>query len=193
MSQAERLRRALSAAPREPLLPGDLPEVRTAAATAAAVLIALTDRAQPGVILTVRRENMRTHAGQIAFPGGRIDPGEDAPAAALREAQEEIALNPNEVDVIGVIERYRTVTGYDVTPVLALIPPDLPLHPHEFEVADWFEAPLDFLLDPANHQRRSALFAGKERHYYEIEWNGRRIWGATAAMTINLARRLQWT
>lgn len=192
MSQAERLRQALSVPPREPLLPGDLPDLFQAPVTPAAVLIAITDRPEPGVILTVRREDMRTHAGQIAFPGGRIDPGEDAAAAALREAHEEIALDPAEVDVIGVIQPYRTVTGYDVTPVLGVIAPDLPLHAHEFEVADWFEAPLDFLVDPANHQRRSALFAGKERHYYEIDWNGRRIWGATAAMTINLARRLQW-
>ena len=179
--------------PHEDLLPGDLPDGRTDAAMPAAVLIAVTDRIEPGVILTVRREDMRTHAGQIAFPGGRMDAGEDAAAAALREAQEEIALDPAEVQIIGALDPYHTVTGYNVTPVLAVIPPGLPLHPHEFEVADWFEAPLDFLLDPANHQRRSALFAGRERDYYEIDWNGRRIWGATAAMTINLARRLQWS
>ena len=191
MTAAERLRRALSEAAREPLLEGDLPEVLTGSCTPAAVLIAVTERPEPGVILTVRRDHLRTHAGQIAFPGGRIDPGEDAVAAALREAQEEIALDPAEVDVLGAIPPYRTVTGYAVTPVLGVVPPDLPLHPHESEVADWFEAPLDYLLDPGNHQRRSALFAGRERHYYEIDWNGRRIWGATAAMTINLARRLQ--
>jgi 8-oxo-dGTP pyrophosphatase MutT (NUDIX family) len=191
MSQAERLRSALSG-PGEPLLEGDLPEVRAEACIPAAVLIAVTDRPEPGVILTVRRDHMRTHAGQVAFPGGRIDPGEDAVAAALREAQEEIALDPSQVEVVGALAPYRTVTGYEVTPVLGVVAPDLPLHPHEFEVADWFEAPLAYLLDPANHQRRSALFAGKERHYYEIDWNGRRIWGATAAMTINLARRLEW-
>ena len=159
----------------------------------AAVMIAVTERPEPGVILTVRREHMRTHAGQIAFPGGRQDPGEAAVAAALREAQEEILLDPAEVDVIGEIEPYRTVTGYIVTPVVGVIPPDLPLEPHEHEVADWFEAPLDFLLDPANQQRRSALFQGVERHYYEIVWNERRIWGATAAMIVNLSRRLQWS
>ena len=110
----------------------------------------------------------------------------------LREAQEEILLDPAAVDVIGAIEPYRTVTNYRVTPVIGVIPPDLPLEPHEHEVADWFEAPLAFLLDPANQQRRSALFQGRERHYYEIDWNGRRIWGATAAMIVNLSRRLQW-
>ena len=192
MNSAERLRSALSEPGPEPLLEGDLAEIVMDACIPAAVLIAVTDRPEPGVILTVRRDHLRTHAGQVAFPGGRVDPGEDAVAAALREAQEEIALDPSQVDLVGALAPYRTVTGYEVTAVVGVIPPDLPLHPHEFEVADWFEAPLAHLLDPANHQRRSALFAGKERHYYEIEWNGRRIWGATAAMTINLARRLQW-
>jgi len=160
---------------------------------AAAVLIAITDRPAPGVILTVRREHMRTHAGQIAFPGGRVDPGEDAVAAALREAHEELVLDPAAAEVVGTLEPYRTVTGYHATPVIAVIPPDVPLTPHEHEVADWFEAPLAYLLDRAHHQRQSALFQGRERHYYEIHWNERRIWGATAAMIINLSRRLQWS
>lgn len=159
---------------------------------AAAVLIAVTDRPRPGVILTVRREHMRTHAGQVAFPGGRVDLGEDAIAAALREAREEILLDPAAVDLVGTIETYRTITGYLVTPVVGVIPPELSLEPHEPEVADWFEAPLDFVLDPAKQERRSALFQGRERHYYEIRWNDRRIWGATAAMIVNLSRRLQW-
>jgi 8-oxo-dGTP pyrophosphatase MutT (NUDIX family) len=169
-----------------------LPELRAKAEVEAAVLIAVTDRPEPGLILTVRREDMRTHAGQIAFPGGRIDPGEDAVAAALREADEELLLPPRAVDVVGSLEPYRTVTGYIVSPLLGIIPPDLPLEPHEQEVADWFEAPLSFVLDPANQERRSALFQGRERHYYEIVWNDRRIWGATAAMIVNLSRRLQW-
>jgi 8-oxo-dGTP pyrophosphatase MutT (NUDIX family) len=192
VSLAERLRAALEAPACEPPLDGDFPELRAQADVDAAVLIAITDRPSPGVILTLRRENLRTHAGQVAFPGGRIDPGEDAVAAALREAQEEILLDPAVVDVAGSIEPYRTVTGYRVTPVVAAIPPDLPLQPHEHEVADWFEAPLDFILDPANQQKRSALFQGVTRHYYEIIWNNRRIWGATAAMIVNLSRRLQW-
>ena len=193
MSLAQRLREALAIEPAEPPLEGDLPEIRSEADVAAAVLVAITDRPQPGVVLTVRREHLRTHAGQIAFAGGRIDPGEDAVAAALREAQEEILLDPKQVDIIGAVDTYRTVTGYIVTPVLGVIPPDLPLEPHEHEVAAWFEAPLAFLLDAANHQRRSALFQGRERHYYEINWSGRRIWGATAAMIVNLSRRLQWS
>jgi 8-oxo-dGTP pyrophosphatase MutT (NUDIX family) len=193
MKLAERLRAALAAESPQPLLEGDLPEVRTHADVPAAVLMAITDRAEPGVILTVRREHMRTHAGQVAFPGGRLDPGEDAVAAALREAHEEIGLDPREVDVVGEMEPYRTVTGYVVTPVLAVIPPDLPLEPHEHEVADWFEAPLAFILSTANQKQHSALFQGRERHYWEILWNERRIWGATAAVIINLSRRLQWS
>lgn len=193
MSLFERLRAALAQPASQPPLEGDLAEVREAADVAAAVLIAVTDRAEPGVILTVRRENLRTHAGQIAFPGGRVDPGEQATAAAVREAHEELLLDPAAVELVGAIEPYRTVTGYVVTPVLGVVPPDLPLTPHEHEVADWFEAPLGFVLDPANQQRQSALFQGRTRHYYEILWEGRRIWGATAAMLVNLSRRLQWS
>jgi 8-oxo-dGTP pyrophosphatase MutT (NUDIX family) len=189
---AQELKEALAVAAAQSPLEGDLPELHSSADLDAAVLIAITERPQPGVILTVRREHLRTHAGQIAFPGGRLDPGEDATAAALREAHEELGLDPADVEVVGAIEPYRTVTGFVVIPVVAAVPPDLPLFPHEQEVADWFEAPLDFLLDPANQQRRSALFGGRTRHYYEIIWNERRIWGATAAMIVNLSRRLQW-
>jgi len=192
MMLAARLRDALARPPIEPPLEGDLPELRAQADVAAAVLIAITDRPEPGVILTVRREHMRTHAGQIAFPGGRIDPGEDAVAAAIREAHEEVLVPPQLVEVVGAIEPYRTVTGYVVTPVLGVLPPDIALEPHEHEVADLFEAPLGYLLDPSNQRLRSALFQGRTRHYYEIVWNDRRIWGATAAMIVNLSRRLQW-
>lgn len=157
----------------------------------AAVLIAVTDRPQPGVILTVRREHLRAHAGQIAFPGGRLDANEDHVTAALREAQEEIALDPAEVRVIGSADPYRTITGYRVVPILGAIPPDLALAPHEEEVADLFEAPLSFLLDPANHRQMSAEFQGETRHYWQIDWQDRRIWGATAAMIVNLSRRLE--
>ena len=189
---AERLGAALAAAPARPPLAGDHPELRAIASHEAAVLIAITDRPEPGLLLTVRREHLRTHAGQVAFPGGRLDPGEDAVSAALREAHEEILLEPASVDLVGTLDPYRTVTGYVVTPVLGVVAPDLPLQPHEHEVADLFEAPLAFLLDPANHQRRSALLQARERHYYEILWNDRRIWVATAAMIVNLSRRLQW-
>lgn len=193
MSLADRLRSALSAPAAVAPLEGDLPELRAEADIRAAVLVAVTDRADPGVILTVRREHLRTHAGQVAFPGGRIDPGEEAEQGALREAHEELGLEPSAVEIVGSLEDYRTVTGYVVSPVIGVIAPDLPLAPHEHEVADWFEAPLAHLLDPANQQPQSALFQGQTRHYYEIDWNGRRIWGATAAMIVNLSRRLQWS
>jgi len=188
----ERLRASLALEPRDGLLPGDLMEGATDAGKDAAVLVAVTDRDEPGVIFTVRREHLRTHAGQVSFPGGRCDPGEGAVAAALREADEEISLPQAIVDVWGTADRYRTITGYCVTPVVGLIPPDLQLAPHEHEVADWFEAPLSFVLDAANQQRMGAEFQGRTRHYYEINWQGRRIWGATAAMLVNLRRRLEW-
>ena len=188
----ERLRASLQAPSSGPAMAGDLPELHGRDGTRAAVLIAVTDRAEPGVILTVRREHLRTHAGQIAFPGGRLDPGEDAFAAALREAQEELGLDPAEAEIVGPIEDYRTVTGYLVTPIVAVVPPELPLFPHEHEVADWFEAPLAHLLDPSNQEQKAAVFQGAERRYWQIEWEGRQIWGATAAMIVNLSRRLQW-
>lgn len=158
----------------------------------AAVLIAVTDRREPGVLLTRRPEAMRAHPGQIAFPGGKLDPGEDAIAAALREAREELAISSSAVRIIGASDRFVTGTGYDVTPVLGLVPPDLPVVPNPLEVAAWFEAPLGFLLDPANHVHRETEWRGRIRPYIEIEWEGHRIWGITAAILANLSRRLAW-
>jgi 8-oxo-dGTP pyrophosphatase MutT (NUDIX family) len=153
----------------------------------------VVDRPEPTVILTERPMTMRRHPGQISFPGGRIDPGDDGPiAAALREAEEEIGLPRERVEIIGLADAYRTITGFEVTPVVGIVPPDLPLNPHPGEVAALFEAPLHYLLDPAHQHRRSALWRGQERHYYEIDYEGRRIWGATAAMIVNLSRRLVW-
>jgi 8-oxo-dGTP pyrophosphatase MutT (NUDIX family) len=192
MILSDRLREALDRPPSEPLLTGDDWE-SDATSAPAAVLIAVTDRPDPGVILTVRHADLRTHAGQVAFPGGRIEANEDATAAAVREAWEELGLEQDVVEPVAALEPYRTITGFAVTPILAVIPPDLPLAPHEQEVEDWFEAPLAFLLDPANQQRQAMLFEGRERHYYRIDWNGRNIWGATAAMLVNLSRRLQWS
>lgn len=157
----------------------------------AAVLVAITDRAEPGLILTQRSAKLRKHPGQVAFPGGKVDPAdENEIAAALREAKEEIALPPDNVDVIGVSDRYHTFTGFDIVPVLGVIPPDLPLHPAADEVADWFEVPLAFALDPANRARHAIEFQGAQRHFYEILWQDRRIWGITAAILANLSKRL---
>lgn len=189
---ANRLAGCLLPAATDPLT-GDMVEQEGLPATPAAVLVAVTDRPMPGLILITRRENMRTHAGQVAFPGGRIDPGETATEAALREAWEEMGLEPKDVQPVAELDPYRTVTDFTVTPVLAAVPPDLPLFPHEHEVADVFEVPLHYVLEPDNQTLRNALFRGRERHYYEIIWNERRIWGATAAMIVNLSRRLRWT
>jgi 8-oxo-dGTP pyrophosphatase MutT (NUDIX family) len=191
MSLADRLRSRLAGPAAEPPVAGDLPELRASAEVPAAVLIAITDRTEPGVILTVRREHLRTHASQVAFPGGRIDPGEEALAAALREAHEELGLDPSEAEPVGLLDEYRTVTNYVVTPAVAVIPPDLPLSPHEDEVADWFEAPLAHFIDPAQQHLQTAVFGGRERRYWQIEWEGRNIWGATAAILVNLSRRLR--
>jgi 8-oxo-dGTP pyrophosphatase MutT (NUDIX family) len=195
MTLSERLRAALArghdSAPE--LLTGDqvgLDEGPEDALTPAAVLVAVTDRPEPGVILTQRTDTLRRHAGQVAFPGGRLDPGEDAIAAALREAEEEIGLPPARAEVIGPVDRYRTVTGYAVTPVLAVVPPDLPWTLSEREVAAVFEVPLAFLLDPANQIEADMVWRGVDRRYWELHWQDRRIWGATAAMIVNLSRRL---
>ena len=198
MSLTERLTAALAkgAGSHMILLTGDQHDGDLSAADTllpAAVLIAVTDRADPGVILTQRTDTMSRHPGQIAFPGGRIDPGEDVVTAALREAEEEIALPRDKVRVIGEADSYRTVTGFQVTPVIGIIPPDLVFTPSEAEVASVFEVPLAFLLDEANHVEATLEWQGHDRHYYEILWNERRIWGATAAMIVNLARRLRWS
>jgi 8-oxo-dGTP pyrophosphatase MutT (NUDIX family) len=195
MSLAVSLRDALERGRRASpeLLAGDVldEEAIGRGITPAAVLVAIVDRPDPTVILTLRPETMRKHPGQISFPGGRIDPGDDGPiAAALREAEEEIGLLRSAVEIIGIADRYRTITGFEVTPVVGIVPPDLPLSPHPGEVAALFEAPLHYLLDPAHQQVRSAMWRGQERHYYEIDYQGRRIWGATAAMIVNLSRRL---
>lgn len=195
MMLAERLAESLSRTlPDSAILDGDSPGAGPALATSltpAAVLIAITRRAVPGVLLTQRPASMRRHAGQVAFPGGRIDPeDDDAVAAALREAEEEIGLARGHVTVIGTTDRYQTGTGFDITPVIGMVPPDLPLTPNAAEVEEWFEVPLNHLLDPANHQRASALWQGRRRDYFEIRWENRRVWGATAGIIVNLSRRM---
>ena len=159
--------------------------------TPAAVLVPIIDRAEPTVLLTRRTDTLRRHAGQVAFPGGRIDPEDGGPVeAALREAHEEVALPPGKVEVIGSTDPYETGTGYHIVPVIGIVPPDLPLVPHEAEVAAVFEAPLAHLLDPANHQLREAEWQGRMRRYYAIEWETHFIWGATAGIIVNLSRRM---
>ncbi len=158
--------------------------------TPAAVLIAVTDQAEPTVILTQRPRGMRDHPGQVAFPGGKLDAGEDAITAALREAEEELALPREAVRVIGTSDLFSTGTGFDVTPVLAVVPPDLDLTPNPQEVEAWFDPPLSLLLDPANWETHEAVWNGRTRQYFAMHYEGFRIWGVTAAIIANLARRI---
>lgn len=196
MTLLDRIREVLGASDDASALRGDWDFEPGAASqggllTPAAVLIPIIDRTEPTVLFTRRTDTMRRHAGQVAFPGGRIDPEDDsAVTAALREAHEEVALPPNEVRVLGTLDRYETGTGYSITPVVGLVTPDLPLVPCEAEVAAVFETPLAHLLDPANHQLREAEWQGRLRRYYAIDWETHHIWGATAGIIVNLARRL---
>lgn len=196
MSLAARLAAAIDGSG-DPALRGDWDftrgiEAPDGALTPAAVLIPVITRARPALLLTRRTATLRRHPGQVAFPGGRIDPGEDAVTAALREAEEEVALPRTRVEVLGATDRYTTGTGFSITPVLGLVPPDLPLVPAAAEVAALFEAPLDHVLDPANHELRESEWQGRLRQYYVIRWESHEIWGATAGIIVNLARRLAW-
>ena len=160
----------------------------------AAVLVPLFERADGlHVLLTRRTEHVSSHKGQVAFAGGKVDPEDiDRVDTALREAEEEIGLAPSLVEVVRAVDLYRTITGYTVTPVIGVIPPDLPLVPNPHEVASIFEVPLAFLLDPANHLQVEVDWNGEPRHYWEMHYGEHRIWGATAAMIVNLSRRLAW-
>ncbi|MGB7406454.1 MAG: CoA pyrophosphatase [Pacificimonas sp.] len=158
---------------------------------AAAVLIPLIDHpSDAGLLLTVRNAALSKHAGQVAFPGGRTDPGETAIEAALREAHEEVALSPQNVEVVAELDDYVTGTGYRVTPVIGVIPPDLKLRPSEAEVAEIFELPLAHAVDPVRQLRETGFWKGRERAYYAIDWKPQRVWGATAGMIVNLRRTL---
>ena len=194
---------------REPLVPGDVRVPAPAAGqpsqpgrpaqssgseidfdkarTPAAVLVPLI--ARPGgitILLTQRAGHLSRHAGQVAFPGGRCDP-EDGTIVdtALREAREEVGLDPGRVDVLGLLPQYRTRTGFLVTPVVGWIEPPFTLAPDPGEVADVFEMPLAFALDAANHQRHHRDTDGARRYFYVLPFEDRYIWGATAAMLVN--------
>lgn len=158
----------------------------------AAVLVAFTpgDRG-PELILTRRADTLARHTGQIAFPGGRLDSGEAAADAALREAWEEIGLPGSAVRPLGLGDRYRTGTGYLVTPVVAWVEPLPPLEPSPAEVAEVFHVPWAHVADPANRRRDHYDLDGVRRHFWSIGWGDRLVWGATAGMIVGLATRLE--
>jgi 8-oxo-dGTP pyrophosphatase MutT (NUDIX family) len=156
--------------------------------TPAAVLIPIVDRAQGMTVLMTRRtDHLASHAGQISFPGGHVEPGDGSPEeAALRETEEEIGLTRGLVHILGRLDAYVTGTGFDITPVVGVVKTPFELDPDPHEVAEVFEVPLDFLLDPANHQRTSRRFGGEHHFFYAMPYDDYYIWGATAGMVVNL-------
>lgn len=161
--------------------------------TPAAVLVALVEReAGLTVLLTQRQAHLKDHAGQISFPGGRLEPSDASEeAGALREAEEEIGLDPKLPTVVGRLDTYVTRTGFRVTPVVALVRPPFDLRLQVEEVSDAFEVPLSFVVDPTNHQLRSRVYMGRERQFFVLPYRNRFIWGATAGMLVNLSEVLR--
>ncbi|MCY4397296.1 MAG: CoA pyrophosphatase [Rhodospirillaceae bacterium] len=154
----------------------------------AAVLVPLIDHpGGMGILLTQRTAGLPRHAGQVAFPGGRLDATDRDPVhTALRETEEEIGLPPGNVAVAGRLDDYITGTGYVVAPIVGFVEPGQDYVPQPSEVEDVFEVPLSFFMDPANHKRETKRWNGIDRTFYAMHWNGRYIWGATAAMLVNL-------
>ena len=157
----------------------------------AAVLVPIVDRDEPTVILTIRTQELANHAGQVAFPGGKIDPEDESPvAAALREAKEEIGLPPVLVEPIGYLDLYLTFTGFRILPTVARVKPDFTLALNPREVTESFEVPLSFLMTPENHQRKSREWKGVTRDFYAMPFEDRYIWGVTAGILRNLYERI---
>jgi len=163
--------------------------------TPAAVLVPIVERGDGlTVLLTKRTDHLHDHAGQISFPGGRVEATDkDAVDTALRETEEEIGIPRSMIEVVGELEPYRTGTGFRISPIVGFVDPDYTLEIDEFEVAEVFEVPLDFVFDPANHERRSAVFKDVERHYYVLPYEDRNIWGATAGMLVGFYTRVMAT
>lgn len=160
--------------------------------TPAAVLVPIIRREpEPTVLFTQRTSHLNDHAGQISFPGGRSEPKDaSVEETALRETEEEVGLDRSLVALLGRLPEYITGTGFRVTPVVGWIEPGFTVAPDPFEVAEVFEVPLGFLLDPANHEQKSMFWEGRERHYYAMPYESRYIWGATAGMLRSLYQAL---
>ena len=157
----------------------------------AAVLVPIVDRSEPTVLLTLRTAELASHAGQVAFPGGKIDPVDESPvAAALREAREETGLAPTLVEPIGYLDLYLTFSGFRILPTVARVKPDFDLVVNPREVTEAFEVPLKFLMTPANHERKTRDWNGFARDYYAIAYQNRYIWGITAGILRNLYERV---
>jgi 8-oxo-dGTP pyrophosphatase MutT (NUDIX family) len=157
----------------------------------AAVLVPIVDRSEPTVLLTLRTTELASHAGQVAFPGGKIDPADESPvAAALREAREEVGLAPMLVEPIGYLDLYLTFSGFRILPTVVRVKPGFTLTLNPWEVTETFEVPLDFLMSPSNYQRKTRDWKGMEREYYAVPFGDRYIWGITAGILRNLYERV---
>jgi 8-oxo-dGTP pyrophosphatase MutT (NUDIX family) len=157
----------------------------------AAVLVPVVDRSEPTVLLTLRTAELASHAGQVAFPGGKIDAADESPvAAAMREANEEVGLPRSVIEPIGYLDLYLTFSGFRILPTVARVHPDFQLVLNPWEVTETFEVPLDFLMTPANHQRKTRDWKGIARQYYAIPYENRYIWGITAGILRNLYERI---
>lgn len=181
--------------PQQLAVGGDLdfvPAERAQTIRDAAVLVGIVPRAgEPVLVLTLRPKTMPTHAGQVAFPGGKIEPADkDEVAAALREASEEVGVEADKAHILARSAPYITGTAFRIVPVLGLLPIDFEARPDPTEVEAAFETPLSFLMDPENHVTKSGVWGGKVRHYYEMPHNGFRIWGVTAGIIRSIYERL---
>ncbi len=158
----------------------------------AAVLVPIIEHVEePSILLTRRADHLDSHSGQVAFPGGKVEDEDASPTeTALREAQEEIGLDPRFVEIAGFLDTYQTGTGFLILPVVGFVRPDFSVTANANEVADIFEVPARLALDAQLYQRQSAVWNGKERHYYSMQYEGYNIWGATAGMLLHMSRRI---